>query len=241
MRVCNSGRNGCNNKLERRFEDSAKPIVRGIWQGRLVMNAADANDFALWVLKTWLLMTHPATEISDPACGDAITHWDIGEVPEDIYGWTVDGGQPPDGLTVWLARGEITADTRIWLPTVVADGRTTRFQSFPHGLDFLDAGFLDVHLVYHPGWAIDHPLERTGQAVKLWPRDASAPIDLAAIPVSTEGQVSWGEGPSLVFDDGAYTGIERDPLSKKFDLYFPPPPPGVIVVRSPIRTPTTEP
>ena len=131
--------------------------------------------------------------------------------------------------------GEIAADTRIYLPTIVADGNTTRFQSFAHGLDFLDAGLLDVHLVYHPGWAIDHPLERDGRAVKLWPRDLSDPLDLGAIPASTEGQVSWAEGPSLSFEDGTYVGLQRDPLSPELDLHFPPSPPGVLVVRSPTK------
>ena len=232
--ICNGGA-GCNGTLERRFEARAKPIVRGIWQGRLSLNAAEATDFALWVLKTWLLMTHPETQISDPGWKDAVVPWDITLIPDDIYGWTVDGGLPPDGLTVWVARGEIAADTRIYLPTIVADGNTTRFQSFAHGLDFLDAGLLDVHVVYHPGWAIDHPLERDGRAVKLWPRDLSDPLDLGAIPASTEGQVSWAEGPSLSFEDGTYVGLERDPLSPELDLHFPPSPPGVLVVRSPTK------
>jgi hypothetical protein len=41
-------------------------------------------------------------------------------------------------------------------------------------MEFLDAGFLDVELVYHPGWEIEHPLEVDGRAARLWPRDSSA-------------------------------------------------------------------
>lgn len=69
-----------------------------------------------------------------------------------------------------------------------------------------------------------------------WADAASAPAARDAPKRSSaadanDGQVSWGEGPSLVFDDGAYTGVGRDPLSPDTDLHFAASLPAVICVR----------
>lgn len=50
----------CNPRLNRRFEEPAKPIVRGLWGGHTSLSSSEAFDFALWVVKTWLLTVHPA-------------------------------------------------------------------------------------------------------------------------------------------------------------------------------------
>lgn len=95
-----------------------------------------------------------------------VERWDLNDIPDDIYEWTVTSQPPPAGLSVWIAKraGDDPSPYRTPLPTIVADGQTTRFQAFSHGLDFLDAGFLDVDLVYHPGWQIEHPLVEEGGA-----------------------------------------------------------------------------
>lgn len=233
--VC-AGKHGCNGRLERNFERTAKPIVRRLWQGRLSLSESEAFDFAVWVLKTWLLTAHPARVISDPGWDEALAKWDPDASPDDLYRWTVtDPHRPPDGLSVWLTKtdpetraGETT--NRIPLPTVKADGGRTRFSVFACGMDFLDAGFLDLHLVYHPGWPIEHPLELAGRAARLWPRTSSAPLDLGTLPVVADGQVSWYEGPTVHFASGSFKGVARPPLSIETPLELFPMPPGATMV-----------
>ena len=220
----------CNPRLNRRFEEPAKPIVRGLWGGRLSLTPSEADDFALWVLKTWLLTAHPRVEVSDPGWKAALKRWDLGALPKDIYGWTVTSQPPPDGLSVWATKtlGQDGSPTyRIPLPTIVADGRTTKFQVFAHGMDFLDAGFLDIELVYHPGWEIEHPLEADSRATRLWPRDLSAGLDIGALPPVSHREVSWYEGPCLHFEPGAFQSVARPPLSAATDPEFLLMPPGV--------------
>jgi hypothetical protein len=199
----------------------------------LSLDDAEVFDFAQWVLKTWLLTAHPARRISDPGWNEALEPWDLSAVPDDLYGWTVTGKNPPDGLSVWIARVDpdvVSADSRIPLPTVVADGRTMKFQSFANGMHFLDAGFIDLHLVYHPGWQVEHPLESEGRAARLWPHSGDS-LDIAALPLLTEGQVSWYVGPNVHFEPGAYETVERPRLSIETPLEFFPFPPGVFMVR----------
>ena len=124
-------------------------------------------------------------------------------------------------------RAETTVDGdaryRIPLPTITADGRTTRFQEFTSRLDLLDAGVLEVELVYHPGWEIDHPLERDGRAARLWPRDGRRVVDIGALPVLESRELSWVRGPRLVFAPSTYRRQARDPLSAETSFSFFPP------------------
>jgi hypothetical protein len=222
----------CNAELDRRFEKGAKPVVRRLLGGDLALCAADSYTFALWVLKTWLLTAHPAAVASDP--GWPTSDWDLSTIPEDIFGWTVDGRPPPAGLSVWMTRRtkslriEKRPGIRVPLPTVVADGTTVRFHSFARGIRFLEAGFLDVDLVYHPGWDVEHPLASEGRAVQLWPRDSADELDLGAVPLEDRDHVSWYGAPTVHFEDAAYAALPRAPLSAKTPLTFVPPPPGVV-------------
>ena len=86
----------------------------------------------------------------------------------------------PTGLSAWAFKpiGKPADDgefRRIALPTVVLDGVTTRFQVMAFAV-----GGVEVHLVYHPDWEIDHPLEREHRAVRLWPRHR--PVRLISLP-----------------------------------------------------------
>jgi len=189
------------------------------------------------VLKTWLLTGHPAAQASDPRSSPA--RFDLSEAPQELYGWLVEEKPPPAGLSVWATRGAQAATNgspryRIPLPTVTADGRTTRFQELAFRLDLVDGGVLDIELVYHPGWEIEHPLERESRAMRLWPRDGRRVLDLGALPVLEAHELSWGRGPRLVFAPESYNGEQRAPLSAETSFsFFPPFPPGVTAVFAP--------
>lgn len=227
----------CGNTLSERFEETARPAVEGLWEGELRLRPTQARLFALWVLKTLLLTAHPEAQVSDPRA--SLARFDLTEVPDEIYRWMVEEQPPPAGVSIWATRGTRAATNgsppdRIPLPTITAEGRTTRFQEFASRLDLLGAGVLDVELVYHPGWEIDHPLERAGRAARLWPRDGRRVLDLAALPVLEARELSWGRGPRLLFAPQSYHQESRAPLSAKTSFsFFPPFPPGVRAVFAP--------
>ena len=229
----------CSTALSDRFERAARPAVESLRQGALRLRPPRSRAFVMWVLKTWLLTAHPAARASDP--GSSLVRFDLSEVPDEIYGWLVEAKPPPPGLSLWAtrsARASTTVDGdaryRIPLPTITADGRTTRFQWFTSRLDLLDAGVLEVDLVYHPGWEIDHPLEGDGRAARLWPRDGRRVVDIGVLPVLESREPSWVRGPRLVFAPRAYRRQARDPLSAETSFsFFPPFSPGVTAVFAP--------
>jgi hypothetical protein len=226
----------CSTALSDRFERAARPAVESLRQGELRLRPPWARAFFLWVLKTWLLTAHPAARAPDPR--SSLVRFDLAEVPDEIYGWLVEAKPPPPGLSLWATRSARTGvdgdEYRIPLPTITADGRTTRFQGFTARLDLLDAGVLEVDLVYHPGWKIDHPLERDGRAARLWPRDGRRVVDIGALSVLESRELSWFRGPRLVFAPRTYRRQARDPLSAETSFsFFPPFPPGVTAVFAP--------
>jgi hypothetical protein len=227
----------CTGVLGERFEQAARPAVEGLWEGELRLRPPQARAFDLWVLKTWMLTAHPSAQAPDPRSSTG--RFELSEVPDEIYGWMIEDKPPPSGLSVWATRGLRAATNgspqyRIPLPTITAEGRTTRFQQFAARLDLLDSGALDIELAYHPGWAIDHPLERDGRAARLWPRDGRRVLDLGALPVIEAPEVSWGRGPRLVFAPKSYRRESREPLSAETSFsFFPPFPPGVTAVFAP--------
>jgi hypothetical protein len=202
-----------------------------LFDGDLNLSADETHAFAIWILKTWLLTAHPDAVVSDPGWPPSL--WDLDSIPDDIYGWTVNRLPPPDGLSLWMTRRtaslriEGRPGMRVPLPTIVADGKSTKFHSFTRGIRFLKAGFLDFDLVYHPGWAVEHPLATQGRATQLWPREADVALDLGALPFEDRDHVTWSEGPTLRFAPGAYAALTRPPLSVQTSLLFHPPPPGV--------------
>ena len=227
----------CAGVLGERFEQAARPAVERLREGELRLRPPRARAFALWVLKTWLLTAHPAARVSDPRSIPA--RLELAEVPEEVYGWMVEEKPPPAGLSIWATRGVRAATNggpryRIPLPTVTADGQTTRFQELAFRLDLLEGGVLDVELVYHPGWEIEHPLEHDARGVRLWPRDGRLVLDLGALPVLEAHELAWARGPRLVFAPKSYHGERREPLSAETSFsFFPPFPPGVTAVFAP--------
>jgi hypothetical protein len=204
----------CNAGLAKRFEEPAKPLVRALFasEGNISFNMSEATIVGLWFVKTWVLLTHPACRHSEPALGPE--PWSV--VPDDLYSWMVTGQTPPAALSVWLTkedrRLEVLEIRHLPLPTVVADGRETQFQALRFGLRSLQ-----VSLVYHPGWEIEHPLEAERRAIRLWPRATGATADFTAMPAVAPRDTCWLKGPLLHFRDGVFGNAELPPLSADFD------------------------
>lgn len=208
----------CNGTLNSRFEDPAKESVRSLLRtrGDITLDGRQATVVGLWLLKTWLLHVHPAVVDSEP--GLDRSSWN--PVPEDLYGWMVDGSAPPPGLSAWAWRAADDdppgiATRHIPLPTVTADGVTVDFQS----IDLTVSG-VAVSVAYHPGWAIDHPLEAEARAIRMWPRDPRESADFARLPLVGPNDTRWLAGPHITFFPGTYDPSSLPPLSPHMDLLF---------------------
>lgn len=221
----------CNAILDRRFEQPSRTIVRRVFEtdGAVVLDGREARTLGTWLLKTWLLLAHPAARSSMP--GPSPRRWDLNHVPDDLYAWMITGAQPPMGLSLWIAREDRNLPQpveprRLPIPTVVADGRTIGFQVFRCSLRWLD-----VTLAYHPGWQITQPLEAEDRALRLWP-PREAPIDLGSLPPVPSRDTVWMEGPTLEFAPGCYAGVALPAISEETDLLFSQIP-GVIFAAAP--------
>jgi hypothetical protein len=210
----------CNAVLIDRFEVPARQLVRSIFEtdAHVTFKGAQATTVALWFVKTWLLLTHPECQQSEPAL--IPPSWVA--VPENLYGWMINDEEPPAGLSAWIAREDPYLDApstrHIPLPIVVADGSRTEFQDLRMGVRSIE-----VSVVYHPGWRIDHPQEAEGQAVRLWPRQIDQPVDLGPLPSVAPRDMAWLKGPLLHFRDGAFADADLPPLAPDFDPMMLPP------------------
>lgn len=205
----------CNAILARRFEAPAMQLVRRLFEtdADVVFSAGEARSVGRWLLKTWLLLAHPAARDSEP--GIALPRWK--SVREDLWTWMVTGRRPPEGLSVWaIRRGDEASGSgstrHISLPTVVADGHEVEFVCKRAGVLFLD-----ISLAYHPGWPIEHPLEGEGRALRLWPRRPSESADFGALPEVGPREIAWMQGPRLHFFPGTFPSLDLPPLSADFN------------------------
>ncbi len=219
----------CNGKLNSRFEEPAKPVIRQLMAGARSLDPSATTTLALWLLKTWLLLAHP--QAVDSEGGLEAHRWGPDPADEDLFGWAMTTSAPPTTLSLWLTRRDLRAPSvseprRVPLPTIIEEGRTIKFRSLQFGIDFANAGFLDISLVYHPGWEIRHPLETEGTALRLWPITEALPLDLTRLPATAPDEMTWLKGPRLRFGAGSYGGMSRDPLG--VDTNFLRPLPGVI-------------
>ncbi len=215
---------GCNGDLNRRFEEPTKPLIRQLItnDGNATFNGQQATVVALWLLKTWLLLAHPSAEDSRnniPALQSL--RWTA--APDNVWRWMVTDALPPPGLSMWCHKRSAlptdqTATRQVPLPTIVVDDREVEFRSIRASISFLD-----VSVVYHPDWAIDHPLEREGRALRLWPRDSDQPADFTSLrPVDTR-DMNWFKGPRLVFLPGSFPSSDLPPLSDSLNGLMRPP------------------
>ena len=209
----------CNGTMNRRFEQSAKAIVREVIEvdGYLTLPTDEAETLGRWLVKTWLLLAHPAARSSMPE--PSPQRWNLHEVPDDLYTWLISDEPPPLGLSLWIAREDPDFPQPIEsrglpLPVVKVGNRTTAFQAFRCSIRFLD-----ITLAYHPGWEIAHPLESERRALRLWPPVPTA-MDLGSLPPVAVRDTVWVEGPTLEFAPGSYGEITLPPISAGGDLLF---------------------
>lgn len=211
----------CNVILDQRFEKPAKEPFRAIFGGvdRTSLAATNLATIGIWFVKTWLLLAHPSAFYSEP--GISPPRW---PVDDEWIRWLVNGEEAPQGLSVWAFKQdrelpEANVVLQVPLPTVVADGRTIQFRAARAGLRWLD-----VSLVYHPGWEIDHPLEHQSRALRLWSAVGQV-IELLSLPNVSPTEFAWLAGPTLRFAPGRFSSSQLPPLSS--DSNFLEPLPGV--------------
>jgi hypothetical protein len=213
----------CNGLLAARFEEAAKPLVRHLFgtHAIAIFDPDEAKAMGLWFLKTWLFLAHPDATNPEPDVDPP--RWR--SVPAEVWTWTVSGHPPSEGLSLWVSRRGDSRQTDhstryIPLPVVVADGEETEFQVLRAGLGWPGSrspyAGLDVSLVYHPGWGIEHPLEQEGRALRLWPRNQGGPADFAALPPVDPNEIIWVRGPRLHFFPRAFGSSRLPPLSPMF-------------------------
>ena len=189
----------CNGELDRRFEKRAKPVMRRILGTSDVQLAPEETQVAAeWFVKTALFLSHHKVRHTDPGIRPHV--WSPAP-PTDIYRWTVTGEPPPLSLSLWIGWRPDSPHLRkvaMQLPRVHADGRDHVFQVAQHGLRFLS-----ITLLYHPGWPVEHPHERTGEVIRLWPpRESGQPISLHHREPTSD--VRWVRGLELHFSPGYY-------------------------------------
>lgn len=189
----------CNATLDTRFEKPAKEIVRRLAPNSWVGDA-EAHEWAavgLWFAKILLLATHPLAMHQHPKISK---HRIIGDWETEHFSWLIDGTPPPPDLSLWAFRAEQekgTPTARVLLPKVVQldDGSTT---PFPMTMITLEG--ICLTLVYHPGWAIDHPLVAEGAAWELLHNTPEG--DLADLPLLPFNAINWRRPNTVVLEDG---------------------------------------
>lgn len=202
----------CNGTMNEMFEKPAKQIVRDVLGGELEeLTEEQAHIFGRWWVKTLLLLAHPRLVISTP--GNAPKPW--GPHEPALYCWLPDRDDPPPGLSCWVMRQDHekagATRARVPLPTVIADGVTTVFRTKRTGIEWLD-----VSLVYHPGWPILHPMEPE-HARRIWPCPEGS-LDLR-IPEARAHEMSWTTVPPIRFEPGRYGAEMLPPLSPDVDFF----------------------
>lgn len=197
----------CNAELDRRFEHPSKHVLRRLFAGPPLpsLTAGEVEKAALWLLKTWLLLSRPDVEYAhDRIYPQAQSILWAQLAPPQFYRWLVNNDPPPEGLSLWLHRSDDLHDPaagrgqELMLPTVHEGGHTVRFESYQvrlHGLS--------VVLALHPRWPIDHPLEASGQAVRLWPHPPAGFDFNTLAPVPPSQHVVWCRGLDVELEPGA--------------------------------------
>lgn len=195
----------CNDRLNRRFEGlKAEPALRLVSQDEPALDVEQTRLAALWFVKTWSLLSHPRTEYqaSTPA---PTVRWD--GVPQSVWSWTVRDEELPVGLIAWAFRhrqdgdrgGTTPTAPRLELPRVIADGVDQQF--YVHDLTLER---INVSVVWHPGWPIEHLAAAAGEVLQLWPLAPGTTID--RLPNLNHRPIRWVTGPVLRFLPGTYDG-----------------------------------
>jgi len=195
----------CNDRLNQRFEDrKAQPAMRLLSEDEPVLDAGQTTLAALWFLKTWPLLAHPRTEYQ-AATPAPTARWD--GVASSVWSWAVRDEDPPLGLSAWAFRHRQDGDgdepppsaPRLELPHVVADGVAMPFYVIDLTLELVN-----VSVVWHPGWQIEHLAAAAGEVLQLSPLPVGTTID--RLPDLDHRPIRWATGPVLRFLPGTYDG-----------------------------------
>jgi hypothetical protein len=177
----------CNALLNTRFEEPAKPVVRRLLSFDVnhtwpTLSAAEVQALALWLLKVGLLSAHPAAVHDIPQVNNDPAYPRLDPFLPKWIEWMRTGSPPPHGFSVFATRRAVGSDIeldrqrrQVELPRIIVDGEDLRFVQRSFGFRGLN-----VTIVWHPGWEIEHAQVDEGRAVRLWPRPTET--DFAALP-----------------------------------------------------------
>lgn len=184
----------CNGRLNSLVEDPAKPVVRKVmpqsanhsWPS---LTGDEAAALGRWLLKVGLLLSHPTASDDNPHVAADKARGRPGDFDPAWIQWLKAGVDPPAHFSVYVMRRSFDHETpwpkekqRIFIPKrTIIDGVETKYLTRSFGFRGVEAV-----IVWHPGWAIDHPLVTDGRAAVLWPNPH--PVDLGTL-----GEVHPGE------------------------------------------------
>jgi hypothetical protein len=198
-----SGRD-CNGRLNRLYEQPGKRPVRAVLdQAEALDGTSLVTAFARWWIKTILLLGHPRTTSAFPGAASR-SSWDL---PVHVYQQLLTGAVPSD-ISLWLAvsddangPGRLPERVRMFPPTTSApDGAGGKPATLLVGFAQAGTRVLLAQLVLHPLCDLEHPFERAGLAVRVWP-DPPEHLDVTTLPsVGTEGR----DQLSSLFVDGGF-------------------------------------
>ena len=229
--VCGSDDpNNCNGWLDQKFEQPGMPFVEQVLGPDPVLDAYGVEQFARWMVKTLLLLAHPATHhlgyrSTQPRAWAAY--------PDRLLKDLRQTGLFPDCLSLWLAvydpetgTGQLPAATRIVLDrTFYSDGSAGggRGEATNIGFGTIDKRVIELQLAYHPLCIVRHPFEQGGLATRLWPNPPDQ-LDLRARPtlnatgldqwkhVFLIGKSAFGVRPRHALELIAAPGTRADPM-----------------------------
>lgn len=195
----------CNGTLDTRFEHTAKPLIDPLianaWSGTL--SDVEWRAVGEWWAKVLLLLGHPRARYETPRLAGALIPF---SPPLPDYMWLIDGSAPPDHLSLFVFRADLSSRTtafRLAIPELVTGPAG---EVDPCHVGALAMPGIAVALVSHPGIEIDHPLVRRGHAWELL-HAAPSVGDLAALPLLSYQSVQMPRAGSVerghVIDESA--------------------------------------
>jgi hypothetical protein len=211
----------CNAALNTHLEVPAKPIVRkllthGDSSEDLCVSDAESAALAGWLLKVGVLSAHPTRRHDLPAMDSDGDVPMLSVVQPEWLSWMTTGNAPPDGFSVYLTRRELNGDPplnasdREWivLPRIIVDDRDLGFMQRSFGFKGVN-----LTIVWHPEWPIDHPQVAAGRAVQLWP--APQAFNFGDLPRVNPDELRFVDGSigEVVMDAAVFEERTRTPLS----------------------------
>lgn len=208
---------GCNNELNKNFEERGKPLVRRLLQRSdpardLQLSTEDMTDLARWLLKVALLAGHPSAEHDDTKAKKSLPKFHM-DNPK-WFSWMTDGCSIPDGFSVFVSRWDQShvnwqesPTMTIDLPHLLVDDMERPFTH--HSISIAD---LYVTIVWHPHWPIKHQQVVEGRAIQLWP--ALKACDLSSLPLVSPNELVFRNNEEVVgMASDELSSLQNGPLS----------------------------